>query len=202
MIALYMPMQPSSKTPTMALSVSSCSASAMPSSRSGESGSAGSGRTCASSWVIRPVRTHSRSPSVKNRSVKSTDQVVAYSRPILVSPAFSPSSPTRPGQVPSKLATVSNGPRWLRSPASTWWLYCQTASATTSGASGGMVANTSSPRRWLSMNPCRVAGSYSWARTTVQPSSANAATSAFSRASCVGQPAALARGRRSPDATR
>ena len=37
------------------------------------------------------------------------------------------------------------GPRWVRSPASTWWLYCHTASTTSSGASGGSRLNTSMP---------------------------------------------------------
>jgi hypothetical protein len=152
--------------------------------------------------VTVPVSTQLAMPSRKNRSVKSTDQIVEYSRPILVSPALSPSSPTRPGQVPSKLATVRIGPRWLRSPASTWWLYCHTASATISGASGGTVAKTCNPRRWLSMKPCRACGSNWWARTTLHPRSANAAVTAFSSASCAGQPAAFAAGRRSPLATR
>ena len=61
--------------------------------------------------------------------------------------------PTSPGHVPSKLATVRIGPRCVRRPASTWWLYCQTASATISGASAGMHLNTSRPMRWLQMKP-------------------------------------------------
>ena len=43
--------------------------------------------------------------------------------------------------------------RGVRNPASTWWLYCQTASTTTIGASGGTFLNTSIPLRWLSMKP-------------------------------------------------
>ena len=46
--------------------------------------------------------------------------------------------PTRPGHWPLQLATVRMGPRWWSRPGSTWWLYCQTASATTTGASGSM----------------------------------------------------------------
>ncbi|CPU60864.1 Uncharacterised protein [Mycobacteroides abscessus] len=113
-----------------------------------------------------------------------------------------PSSPTSPGQSPAKLAAVSTGPRCVRSPASTWWLYCHTASATTSGASGGIVANTSSPMRWELMNPCPVSGSTSLARTTFQPFAANASVRTRSSSTCVGQPATFADSRRSPEATR
>ena len=122
--------------------------------------------------------------------------------PILVSPALRLSIPTRPGQSPTKFATVRIGPRWVRSPASTWWLYCQTASATISGASGGIERNTSSPIRCELMNPCPVAGSTSFARTTVQPRSANAAVTSASIEAWVGQPAWFADSRRSPLATR
>ena len=60
--------------------------------------------------------------------------------PALVRLPFRLSIPTRPGHWPLQLAITRIGPRWLRRPASTWWLYCQMASATTSGASGGIVA--------------------------------------------------------------
>ena len=76
-IALYMPMQPSSNTPMIAFSESSCAASASPSCFSGLSGSAGSGRTCELSCVMAPDSVHSLMPSVNHSSAKSTDQVVA-----------------------------------------------------------------------------------------------------------------------------
>lgn len=76
-IALYMPMQPSSKTPMMAFSARSSAASASPSSFSGLSGSSGSGRTCDASCVIEPVSVHSSIPARNQSSVKSTDQIVA-----------------------------------------------------------------------------------------------------------------------------
>ena len=91
--------------------------------------------------------------------MKSVLQIVEYSLPILVMLAFRLSMPTKPGHVPSKLATVSTGPRWERRPARTWWLYCQTVSATTRGASGGIWAKTDIPIRWLSINPCFLTGS-------------------------------------------
>jgi hypothetical protein len=149
-----------------------------------------------------PVSSHDRMPSSNHRSVPSTVQSVAYDRPILVSPALRPSSPDQPGQVPSKLATVSSGPRWVRRPASTWWLYCQTASATISGASSGMRVKTSSPIRWLLMKPwplVRVLLVRPHQRPAVPGE--RVATSASS-ACCSGHPAALADSRRSPLATR
>ncbi len=60
--------------------------------------------------------------------------------------------------MPDQFARTSTGPRCWSSPASTWLLYCQTASATTIGASGWMPANTSRPRVWLSMKPCSPVG--------------------------------------------
>src|SRR5665811_2079835 len=85
-----------------------------------------------------PVSSHERMPAWNHASEPSTVQMVEYGMFILVSPAFRPSSPTSPGQSPTKFATVRIGPRWVRSPARTWWLYCQTASATIRGASAGM----------------------------------------------------------------
>ena len=49
------------------------------------------------------------------------------------------------GQVPDQLARIRIGPRWRTRPARTWWLYCQTASATTSGASRWIAVKTSRP---------------------------------------------------------
>ena len=66
--------------------------------------------------------------------------------------------PTRPGHSPLQFATVRIGPRCRRRPASTWWLYCQTASATMSGASRSIDAKTSMPMRWLEMKPWPVPG--------------------------------------------
>ncbi len=130
--------------------------------------------------------------------MKSTLQIVEYSLPIFVRPALRPRRPTRPGQSGAKFAIVRIGPRWVRRPASTWWLYCQTASATMSGASAGMFLNTSRPMRWLLMNPCPVAGSTGFARSTDHPSVPSAAAMSLSSCCCVGQPAVFAEGRRSP----
>ncbi len=71
MMALYMPMQPSSKTPMIAFSSRSCRASAVPSSVSGSFGSGGRGRTWLLSWVSSPVSSQVRSPSRAQVSVKS-----------------------------------------------------------------------------------------------------------------------------------
>ena len=65
MMALYMPMQPSSKMPMMAFSVCSCSASARPSSTSAVAGSSGRGLTWESSWVREPVSIQSVRPPRK-----------------------------------------------------------------------------------------------------------------------------------------
>ena len=54
--------------------------------------------------------------------------------PALISDPFRLSRPTNPGHCPDQFATVKIGPLWLASPASTWLLYCHTASATTIGA--------------------------------------------------------------------
>ena len=76
MIALYMPMQPSSKTPMIALSRSSWSARARPRSACGPAGSAGESVTWAASCSIAPVSSHCRIPSRNHWSVKSTLQIV------------------------------------------------------------------------------------------------------------------------------
>ena len=79
--------------------------------------------------------------------------------PALVSEPLRFSIPTSPGQVPLQLASVRIGPLWVVSPARTWWEYCQTASATTSGASGSIFRKTAMPYFWLSMKPCFLTGS-------------------------------------------
>ena len=153
MIALYMPMQPSSKMPMMALSSLSWSARARPSSTSAVLGRAGSGRTWLASCSMRPDSIQAAMPSRNQESVPSTVHSEEYSRFIFVSPPLRFSRPTRPGHSGAKFAIVRTGPRWVRSPASTWWLYCQFAVATISGASGGICLNTSMPIRWERMKP-------------------------------------------------
>ena len=109
--------------------------------------------------------------------------------------------PTKPGHCPDQLATVRMGPRWLRRPAITWWLYCQTASATIRRAEGSIFANTSMPMRWLQMKPWPRAGSQGWARFTWMPSAAKAAMIFFSASFCAAQQTWLAEWRESPLAT-
>ena len=92
--------------------------------------------TCDKSCVICPVFNHSSKPFRKNSSVKSRLQIDEYARPALVSDPFRFRSPTSPGHCPDQFATVKIGPLWLRSPGSTWWLYCHAAVANTSFASG------------------------------------------------------------------
>ena len=99
MMALYMPMQPSSKTPMMALSRRSSPASRLPSLLGlrrqlelAQAAARGSGRAAPSrppASVRRPLR--------KNSSVKSSLHSVLYGTPALVSEAFRFSMPTRPG---------------------------------------------------------------------------------------------------------
>ena len=179
---LYMPMQPSSKTPMMAFSVRICLARAAAKSRSGRpTATADSGRACGVGWDTVPPVSHRRRPALKASSVKSSLHRVEYRTPALVSDPFRFSMPTSPGHVPDQLATVRIGPRWARSPASRWWLYCQTDSATTSGASGSTpAAKTAMPCFWLLMNPCFCSASYGWARTRSYPSAATALVSAAS----------------------
>ncbi len=75
-IALYMPMQPSSKTPMIAFSRRSWAASASPSCFSALSGSSGSAWTCESSCSIVPVVTHDRIASWNQASLPSTVHTV------------------------------------------------------------------------------------------------------------------------------
>src|SRR5665213_4080585 len=89
--------------------------------------------------------------------------------PALVIEALRFNMPTNPGQVPLQLATVRIGPRWVDKPGRTWWLYCQTASATMSGALGSRWRKTSMPIFCESMKTCSLAESKEWARTTFQP---------------------------------
>ena len=201
MIALYIPMQPSSKTPMMAFSRMSWAASAPPRSTSGPSPRSSRSRTWPVSWTTLPVSSQVLSPSRAQSSVKSSLHSAEWATPALVRLPIRFSIPTRPGHWPLQFATTRIGPRWLRRPASTWWLYCHTASTTTTGASGGMALNTSIPIRWPSMKPCPFAASTGWARRTRRPSASTAAAKSRSSCSCTGQHVTLALGRTSPLAT-
>ena len=106
--------------------------------------------------------------------------------------------PTRPGHWPDQLATVRIGPEWVVSPGSTWLEYCQTASATTSGTSGSIVSNTSSPSRALAMKPWPRAFDAVWPRSSFQPAAAKALVRSASIACWAGQQTRLASSRRSP----
>ena len=111
MMALYMPMQPSSKTPMIALPRRNSPASRLPSS----SALAGSWNwLSARAWLtscctVSPA-SHLRKPLRKNSSVKSSLHNVLYVMPALVIDAFRFSMPTSPGHWPLQLATVRIGP--------------------------------------------------------------------------------------------
>jgi hypothetical protein len=83
-----------------------------------------------------------------------------------------------------------------------WLVYSQTASATTSGASGSILRKIWMPRAWPSMKPCFFSASYAWPREIRAPSSPNALSTAFSRACWAGQQRWFAERRESPLATR
>src|SRR5690348_7523444 len=107
MIALNMPMQPSSNTPMMAFSRCSCAASASPSFASfPPTFTSLNGMTCSVLCLHAPVDSHLLSFDVKYPSVKSSLQSVEYSTPALVSEPLRLSMPTSPGQVPDQFATV------------------------------------------------------------------------------------------------
>ena len=160
MMALYIPIQPSSKTPRMALRVRNSAARRRASAVAlAGTFARANGRTCEVAWRTRPVRSHWRRPRRKKSSSKRSLQSVEYRTPALVSEPLRFSIPTSPGQVPLQFATVRMGPRWLTSPASTWCEYCQTASATMSGAVGSRRANTSIPSFCEAMKPWRRLGS-------------------------------------------
>ncbi len=86
----------------------------------------------------------------------------------------------------------------MRSPARTWWLYCQFAVATMSGASGGMSLKTSMPMRWERMKPWPSSGSGSKARRTDQPAASTASPTIRSSSCWKGQAGTFALSRRSP----
>jgi hypothetical protein len=113
MMALYMPMQPSSKTPMMALSRRNSAARRAPvSSARGGSLQAASGRT----WLT-SCRTGSPPAIGAGREKEIVGEILApqsgIGTPALVSEPFRFSIPTRPGHSPLQLATVRMGPRWL-----------------------------------------------------------------------------------------
>ena len=120
----------------------------------------------------------------------------------MVSEPLRLSIPTRPGHCPDQLATVRMGPEWLESPGRTWLEYCQTASATTSGALESTEANTSIPSRALAMKPWPRAFEGAWPRTSVRPAAAKARVKSASICFWAGQQTRLASSRRSPLATR
>ena len=72
MIALYIPMQPSSKTPMIAFSRCSWAASARPRSTSGPLPTSSRSRTWLVSWDSAPVSSQVRRPSRAQSSVKSS----------------------------------------------------------------------------------------------------------------------------------
>jgi hypothetical protein len=94
------------------------------------------------------------SPPRKSSSSKFSLQSVEYFTPALVREPLRLSMPTRPGQVPDQLATFRMGPRCESNPWSRWCEYCQTHSATMSGAAGSRPANTSMPSFCEPMKPC------------------------------------------------
>ena len=83
-------------------------------------------------------------------------RLVEYSTPALVNEPFRFNIPTSPGHVPDQFATVRIGPRCEIKPCSRWCEYCQTDSATISGASGSIPANTCIPSFcvWMKPWPC------------------------------------------------
>jgi len=109
--------------------------------------------------------------------------------------------PTRPGHWPDQLATVRIGPVWVVRPGSTWLEYCQTASATTRGAAGSIVANASSPSRALARKPWPRERDTPWPRSSRHPARVKAAARSASICRWAGQQVRFASSRRSPLAT-
>ena len=121
MMALYIPMQPSSKTPRIALSRWRLAASLLASLHgTGRADwNALKGRTwlvsCAQRFAMQPpAETLRKKSSVKSRSTASCNFT-----PALVSDPLRFSMPTRPGHSPLQLATVRMGPRCVYRPCST-----------------------------------------------------------------------------------
>ena len=120
-MALYMPMQPSSKTPMMALSRRNCAGQARADCFSVRPGSCELGRAGGRGWRrARPAArpSHARRPAQKVLvgEVLAPERAVA-ARPALVSEPLRFSMPTRPGHSPLQFATVRIGPRCVMRPA-------------------------------------------------------------------------------------
>ena len=112
MMALYIPMQPSSKTPMIALRLFSALARPTPSFRSASGSFATSSAwTWLRSWSILPSRIHCFNPLTKNGSSKSLLQMVENLTPAFSRLPFRFSIPTSPGHCPDQFATVRIGPR-------------------------------------------------------------------------------------------
>ena len=203
MIALNMPMQPSSNTPMIAFWVCNSDASFWPVASHDE----GMlilriGITWAVVCLTFPVASQVFSFFMNLLSEKSSAQSVLNLTPALVREPFRLSIPTSPGHCPDQLATVRIGPRWVSNPGSTWWEYCQTASATMIGISGSMDAKTSIPFFWESINPCLAPRFGWWARFNLKPQFWTALANAFSISCWAAQQTSLADVRRSPLAIR
>jgi len=110
MMALYIPMQPSSKTPMMDLRRRRSSAIRFATDRAfGGSAVRESGRTWLVLSLTVPVVSQDWRPSQKNSSVKSSLHKVEYFTPALVREPLRFNMPTSPGHVPLQLATVRIG---------------------------------------------------------------------------------------------
>ena len=171
MMALYMPMQPSSNTPMIAFSALNRRANSLPVAMASANSWASSllgwnSRTWDVSCLTLPLASQRRSSRRNGLSSNVSLHSEENAMPARVMEPLRLSIPTRPGHVPLQLATVRIGPSCVSRPWRIWWLYCQAASATTSGASLGMRRNTSMPCFWLSMNPCPFSGSNGCARCT------------------------------------
>src|SRR5262245_52553927 len=99
--------------------------------------------------LLRGINRKSGEPSPPRRVAvvvsQGQSQRLEYFTPALVSEPLRLRRPTRPGQVPDQFASVRIGPLRASSPARTWCEYCQTASATMTGASGWIFEKTSMP---------------------------------------------------------
>jgi hypothetical protein len=110
MMALYMPMQPSSKMPMMDFRRRRSSAIFLASARAfGGTVPRASDLTWAVRCLTAPVLSQVARLPRKKSSVKSALQRVEYFTPALVSEPLRLSMPTRPGAVPDQLATVRIG---------------------------------------------------------------------------------------------
>ncbi len=206
MMPLYIPMHPSSKIPMMACRSRRSRPSSAPrvaaTWRAPPHFSGSNGRTWLRSWSMRPSVSHCASARRANASSNASLQTVLYGMPAFVSDPFRFSMPTRPGHWPLQLASVRIGARCRVRPASTWLVYCHTASTTTIGMAGSMVRKAAMPAAWLSRKPWPLAASTAWPRTTPQPRSLNTRVTVASRAAWAGQQTRLADNRESPLATR